>query len=238
MKLCYKIFSFFLLCLFSGSLYCQGGYHFGIKGGISLANQTLNESDRRMLLTYHGNLFVETRDPNDRGALYAQLGMHTRGSSFGRTNFGSNGLKYEYQNLALLLGARKKIASGLSAQPYYTLGIRIEYTLGHNLQEIGLRLDEANSVPNPINNFQFDILQPNYVNKINYGISIGGGFEFYGGDFFTPAIEFNISPDLSFQYDRPEIPVSTGTLRAVQIRNLTFEVSLVLKFLREIVYTN
>ena len=72
------------------------------------------------------------------------------------------------------------------------------------------------------------------MNSFNYGLTVGGGFEFGGTDFFTPAIEFSISPDVSFQYDRPELP-NLG-LNQARIRNITFEISLVLKFLREIVY--
>jgi len=235
MKLGSKVLTYCIVFLLCTAVYGQDGFHFGIKGGPTLANQTLNESDRRFLLTYHGSLFVESRDPGDRGALYAQLGMHNRGSSFGRSNIGSSGLQYNFQNLSLQLGARKKVSSGLSVQPYYFVGIRVEYTLGDNMEEMFLRLFNINS-NNINNNFSFSLLEPEFVNKINYGLSFGGGFEFSGGEFFTPALEFNISPDVSFQYDRPEL--NNPPVPVTQIRNLTFEVSLVLKFLREVIYTD
>ena len=234
MKICYSLLSLYFVFV-SGSIWGQtAGYHFGMKGGVSLANQSWNENDRRMLFTYHGNLFIESRDPDDRGALYAQIGMHTRGSSIGITTFRRNDLNYQFQNLSFQLGAKKKVPSNLGAQPYYFVGIRGEYTVGDNLLEIGERRLEISNV-NP--NFPLDIQDPIHIRKLNYGITLGGGFEFIGGEFFTPAIEFNISPDLSFQYDRPQIENTTaGILPATQVRNITFEISLVMKFLREVIY--
>lgn len=234
MRLRYKFAYCCLALLLYSSVGAQGGYHFGIKGGVSLANQTWNEGERRILPTYHGNIFVESRDPNDRGALYAQLGMHTRGSSLGFASFRNSNFQYRFQNLSLQLGARKKVSSGLSVQPYYMVGIRVEYTLGDNLLEIGERRIEISNF-NP--NFPLNIQDPIHIRKLNYGISLGGGIEFAGGEFFTPALEFNISPDLSYQYDSPPIENTiNGPQGAVQVRNLTFEISLVMKFLREIIY--
>ncbi len=228
------------LFLASFSLISQeaGGYHFGLKGGISLANQNWNNADRRILFNNHFNVFVESLDPDEKGSLFAQLGIHSRGSGI-RVNFLNGGFAndgYVYRNLSLLLGAKRKLASVQALKPYYFVGVRLEYTLFNNLQDIIERYY------NPSTRSSFIYPDPNFITKLNYGISMGGGFEFDGGKFFNPAIEINFSPDLSFQYDQPPIgtviapngmPVDVPQRR---IRNFTLEVSLVLRFLREVIY--
>ena len=214
----------------------QAGFHFGAKLGPSLANQSWNENERRMLLTYHGNVFLETRDPDNRGALFAQLGIHNRGSSFRTINFGRSNIEsgYKFQNVSLMLGAKKRIETSMAARPYYLVGIRAEYTIDDNLEEVITSICTSSFLSEVNNLCPFP--DPIFINRINYGISIGGGFEFTGGEFFTPSLEFTISPDISMQYDRPDLP--NFNVSAAQVRNLTFEVSLVLKFLREVVYTD
>jgi len=232
------IFVLLSLFVFSGpsGLSAQGGFHFGIKAGPTMANQTWNNSERRMLLAYHGNVFIESLDPNDRGALFASLGMHTRGSSI--RSFGLTGSaianEYRFQNASLMVGARKKIASGLSVQPYYLVGLRAEYTISDNLEE-------AFTCFNLLSGAFFCTADPIFVRRFNYGLTFGGGFEFSGGEFFHPCLELSISPDASFQYDRPEtggVNTSGGVISGARVRNLSFEVSLVLKFKREVIYTD
>lgn len=228
-----------LLCTYAVDLGAQGGYHFGIKAGPTLANQTWNEGERRMLFAYHGNVFVESRDPNDRGSLYAQLGMHTRGSSIRLLTLGSsvdNG--YKFQNISLQVGAKKNVSSSLNFQPYYFAGIRGEYNVSNNLLDIIERYCTGNT--QIVCNFP----DPVFINKITYGITIGGGLILSESEFFSPTIEFSFSPDMSYQYQQPSlgnIPNPNGgttTLGERQIRNVSFEVSLVLKFLREVIYTD
>ncbi len=227
----------FVLILFIGLFgalnigVAQDGFHFGAKGGFTLANQNWNENDRSALLTFHGNVFVESLDLDDRGSLFAQLGLHNRGSSIRNNTFNFNTLQtgYKFQNISLMVGAKKSIPTNFSAGVYYLLGLRAEYTLSNNLEQV---LIDFCSITTTTNRCPFP--DPLFVNSFNYGLTVGGGFEFGGTDFFTPAIEFSISPDVSFQYDRPELP-NLG-LNQARIRNITFEISLVLKFLREIVY--
>jgi len=76
-------------------------------------------------------------------------------------------------------------------------------------------------------------------------MSIGGGIEFLGSAYIQPAIEFTISPDLSLQYQSPAIPnvISpydgrTITIGERRIRNITFEISFILRFLREVIYVD
>lgn len=221
------------------SSFTQGGFHFGVKAGPSLANQNWNEFERRMLFAFHGNVFVETRDENNRGALFAQLGMHTRGSSIrSGTIFGQSSIPsgYKFQNLSLMVGAKKQIETDMYARPYYLVGIRVEYTVANNLQRVIETVCTPAYLALPGNNNNCRLPDPIFINSLNYGISIGGGFEFQGGEFFTPMLEFTISPDVSFQYDRPELQ-NFGVTQA-RVRNLTFEVSLVLRFLREVIYTD
>jgi len=221
------------------SLQGQGGFHFGIKAGPTLANQTWNQGERSGLFTYHGNLFVESRDPNDRGSLYAQLGLHNRGSSFGFTVIGGGNtqLGYEFQNVSLQAGIKKNVASSLNMQPYYFAGIRGEYQLSNNLREIiesrctGSFLVNCAFFPDPV-----------FINDFTYGITIGGGLYLSETKYFSPSLEFAFSPDLSFQYQQPSlgnIPDPQGGTQTIgerQIRNVSFEISLVIRFLREVIY--
>ena len=213
----------------------QNGYHFGTKGGISIGNQNWNGAERSPLFSYHINGFIESRDPNLRGSLYAQFGLHTRGSGLG-VIFNSNSRNsYRFRNLSLLVGFKKVLDKEvLSANPYYFMGIRGEYTVSNNMREIQeffinvFNANPTNTIPS------FITAEPAFVNQWLYGISIGGGFQFYGSEFFNTALEFTLSPDINFQYNR--LPGQISGQDALQIRNVTFEISLVFRFLREIIY--
>jgi len=216
-----------------------GGYHFGLKLGPTLANQNWNGADIRPLFTYHINAFVESRDPNEKGALFAQLGLHNRGSSIFINRVGnlnrSTG-RYRFRNLALMVGAKKLLDTQiLGAQPYYLIGIRGEYSFSNNMREQQELFNQIfasipiQEVPTLVR------VEPAFAQQWLYGISLGAGFKFEGTEFFDTALEFTLSPDLNFQYNR--LPGAVGTnSSALQIRNVSFEISLVLKFLREIIY--
>lgn len=234
-----SLLTILILTSFSFGIAAQGGYHFGMKGGLTFANQTWNDGERRIMLTNHINVFVETRDLENKGSLFAQIGLHARGSGI-RFNFLSGGFGddgYLFRNVSLLLGAKRKVATKMNLDPYYFMGIRAEYTLNDNLLDIferyGLNQTLQSSYIYP---------DPFYINKFNYGISIGGGLEFQGGKFFNPALEFTVSPDISLQYDEPplnNVTTGSGQTRSTngrRIRNITFEISLVLRFLREVIY--
>lgn len=238
----------FLFLFFSLSLtYVQAqdntenvsGFHFGPKLGLSLGTQNWDGFERRPMANYHFAMFVESLDPDLKGSLYAQLGYHARGSGL-RLQIGNLGgvftnQAFIYRNISLALGVKKRIVTSSLSTPYYFVGIRGEYNVNNNLKEV--RDEFSIGASNLF--YPFEV----FVRDITYGISFGGGFEFYGGDFVQPAIEFNFSPDLSFQYMSEEVgsvinpfngqPVN---LPARNIRNVTFEVSLVLRFLRQVVY--
>jgi len=222
-------------------VHAQGGFHFGLKAGPTLATQSWNFGDRNIATTYHANLFVESRDLNDKGSLFAQVGIHNRGSSLTLNNFGFGGGRiqsaYNFKNISLLAAVKKDVASGMNVQPYYLVGIRGEYNISDNLEELIVRNCVNNalitSCPYP---------DPVFINAITYGITIGGGLELTTSDFFTSAVEFSFSPDLSYQLQRPVInnvsspqPGNTS-LGELQVRNVSFEISIVLKFLREVIY--
>ena len=57
-------------------------FWFGPKAGGTICIQSWNGSDRQPLLGGNVALFIETTDPEKTsGSLYAQLGLHQRGSS-------------------------------------------------------------------------------------------------------------------------------------------------------------
>lgn len=236
-ELSFSLFFILIMCL--SPAFGQGGYHFGTKGGATMANQNWNGGDRRPYLSYHINAFVETRDPDERGALFAQLGFHNRGSSIGFRTFDNlrNSRAYEFQNISLMLGAKKLLfQTFLGAQPYYFLGVRGEYNLNDNLREMqDFFINLSNNSTNPDFTFSsFISREPAFIQKWLYGISIGGGLQFEGGEFFNTALEITLSPDLNYQYDQGPSNFNGGN--SLRIRNVSFEVSLVLRFLREVIY--
>lgn len=199
-----------------------------------MANQNWNSS---AYFSYHINAFVESRDPEERGSLFAQIGLHNRGSSVGFTSLNNirNRRAYKFQNISLLVGAKKPIEKYLlGGTPYYFVGIRGEYTLSENLREMQedfVKLQSTSINPEVFSTFL--VREPANVEKFLYGISLGGGLQFDGGEYFNTALEFTLSPDLSYQYiGLPQ--GSSGSVR--QVRNVSFEVSLVLRFLREVIY--
>lgn len=226
-KLCYILG--FVLC-FTYSAQSQS-FIFGPKIGPTLAFQQWNNFDRDALLTYNASLFIESYSEEGEGALYAQLGYYTRGSAIRFNNSISNfSSKFKFNNLGLTLGAKQMVGSS-GFKPYYHFGLRLEYTMNTNLDQFE---NSIISVFNPTNQF---------VNKFNYGVSVGGGFQKELSEFIGAAFEVTISPDLSKQYEQPAlsnviVPGSTQprNLGATDIRNLSLEISLVLRLLRKVEY--
>ncbi len=216
----------------TSSIYSQS-FWFGPKLGPTISFQQWNNIEQDALFTYHGALFIETFDEESPSSLYAQLGYHTRGSAIRVNDFfsGFNSSQgFEFNNVALILGAKRKFSTMGSFDAFYTVGIRGEYTVGTNLVEY----ERFESFFYPMDQF---------VNKINYGLSFGGGLEYKLSEFIGGSLEFTISPDLSFQYQSPEIGnitnPFTGNVTNVgerQIRNLSAEISLSIRFLRKVIY--
>ncbi len=206
---------------------------FGPKLGPTVSFQQWNNIEQDALFTYHGAFFIETFDEESPSSLYAQLGYHTRGSAIRVNDFfsGFNSSQgFEFNNVALILGAKRKFSTMGSFEAFYTVGIRGEYTVNTNLQEY----ERFESFFYPMDQF---------VNKVNYGLSFGGGLEYRLSEFIGGSLELTISPDLSFQYQSPEIGnitnPFTGNVTNVgerQIRNLSAEISLAVRFLRKVIY--
>lgn len=214
-------------------------YWFGAKGGFAMNNQSWGKGtsslgiNRSPLFSFNGDFFLESFDGDKKGALYAQLGYHTRGSAirYYSTQYDfKTHTKYRFNNIVLELGAKKTLDLGDSDfDTYFILGIRGEYTVGSNLGKI-VSVGE--------------LISPDYIRKINYGVTFGGGFERPATEFSNVFLEFSIQPDLSFQYEQfpidnirnPWIPNERINLPLTQVRNLSVEAKVGIKFLRKVIY--
>ena len=210
----------------------------GPKGGLTLGVQSWNGIDRQPLFAYHGALMMESFREGSPSSFFGQIGYHKRGSSQRITFFNAGGTPtsrsrqtFEFNNVAVIFGGKRKFDTDNSKKPYYTFGVRLEYTIGTNLSQYD---DPRFAAYFPIDPF---------VNKFNYGATVGFGIEFPFSELMGGYIEANLSPDFSRQYEQPTIPnvinPFTGqptTLREQTIRNITFEVTVGFRFLRKIIY--
>jgi hypothetical protein len=230
-----KSFITLIIFLFSFCTSYSQGFYFGPKGGLTIGFQQWNGLERQALFAYNGAFMIESLDPEYRGSLYIQAGFHQRGSAFRQFNFNgfSNSNKFKFNNLSLEIGAKKRRKGASRKVPYYFFGARLEYNVSTNLDEY----EELNEC---FPFYPFEV----FVNKVTYGVSVGGGIEFEGENrFITPYIEFVVSPDLSLQYRSDPTPnvlncftSQSTTLPEREIRNLTFEVKAGIRFMREVVY--
>jgi len=214
-------------------------FWFGAKGGAAMNFQSWGNGsfsgsvNRDPLFSLNGDIFIESYDEYNKGTLYAQVGYHTRGSSFRFFSFNNTFTEqqgFKFRNIVLELGAKKSLNLDKELDPYFILGIRGEYTIGTNLDDY----INFGSLYYPINEF---------VRKFNYGVTAGGGFEMKMSELSNVFVEFLLQPDLSFQYEQQPIfnvidpwtsqPVNLG-LR--QVRNLSIELKVGLKFLRKVEY--
>jgi len=226
------VFICFLGVVLSTSVSAQG-FWFGPKAGPTLATQKWNAFDQQVLLDWHIAAFVETvASETAEGSLFAQLGYHSRGSSIRFQGFNGTGLAtrgFVFRNLSLMAGAKKFLPERGKSQPYYFVGVRLEYTVDTNLDELD---------PNFAGYYPFEP----FVNKWNYGISVGGGYKFTITEKVGAFVDLTISPDLSFQYQQPAIgnvPTPFGGSIVIperQIRNVSLEITFGLNFLRKVVY--
>ena len=223
----YILILFFGVGLFYSS---QAQYYYGIKGGIGLNMQKWNSFERDILFTPLVDLYVESHD-DPVNKMYGSLGFHTRGSAvrgFGFQSFNS----YRFNNISLEGGFKQMLSVTKKYNPYYMVAGRLEYTVSTNLGG---------------NSTQFSVLNlvdDNFVNKFNYGLTIGGGFEFNWDDTKVIFIEASINPDASKQYDQPSTavitnpnpspfnPSTTITIRPQEVRNVSLELKVGIKFLR------
>ncbi|MBL7815290.1 MAG: hypothetical protein JNL70_09775 [Saprospiraceae bacterium] len=228
-------------------------YAFGVKGGLTAANQRFNSGgsyDNGLLFKYHGALYIENAPDDPTSVLFAQVGYHTRGHArrYRRgvsVNYQTNQLfevpafteQFVFNNAALIVGVKRRGVLN-SDRAYYAVGLRGEYTVKTNLA------DNTGNLP-----LLYSLYYPSkdFVKKINYGLTLSGGYEFPFSELFGGFVELNIHPDVSRQYYQPPITVNSvnpftgeqiGTIPEQSIRNLTIEVTLGLRFLRKIIYTD
>lgn len=226
-----------VFCLFlstTSGIKGQGSI-FGPKGGLAFGLQTWNGYDREPLLAYHGALYVESNRESGLGALFAEVGYHTRGSSENVFFFtgGGSGFRskqnFKFNNLSAIFGAKKYFKPGSGSVPYFGFGLRLDYTLSTNLSQY-----ETYAGYFPL---EF------YVNKFNYGGSASAGYTFPFSELIGAFIEISVHPDFSKQYEQPGgiaiISPLTGQsirLREQSIRNISFEVSLGFRFVHKVIY--
>ena len=235
-----------ILCLFTAAQ--SQSYYFGFKGGLTISTQKWGQSySRSPLWRYHAIAFIESAPEDNAFGLFAQFGYHVKGSQI-RTNattifvggiprnIPARSTPFLFNNLSLTLGAKQKFdVGGGHTKMYYLFGIRGDYTLSTQLRPEGI--DENNICHIAI--YPLD----RYVKDFVFGMTAGGGFEFPFSEYVGGLIEFTVNPDFTPQYDSPPIPndlcTSPGnpsTIREIQIRTITFEVTFGIRFLHKIEY--
>lgn len=219
---------------------------YGIKFGPSIGVQKWDGfNSRDPLFAYHAAAFIESVPEESQFALFAQAGFHVRGSAIRRfagvyttTNgeereFAADTDRFEFRNIALVLGGKRKYDFGANKIAYYSLGLRGEYTIGTNLDQYS-----------EVNRFYLTYPVDEFVREFNYGVTIGGGFEFPMSEYIGVIVELSASPDFSKQYNQPPIvnvpipnqPGQSRTIPERQISNISLELSVGFRFLHKIEY--
>ena len=235
----FRFYLMFFVLFLSPLKVASQSFWMGAKGGGAMNFQSWGDGsfggsvNRDPLFTLNGDAFIESFDEFNKGSLYAQVGFHTRGSSFRFFSFNnvfSQQQGFRFRNLVAEIGAKKALFSAKKYFPYFILGVRAEYTLSTNLDDY-------------VNFGQLFYPISEFVRKFNYGVTAGGGFELPVSELSNVFLEFSLQPDLSFQYEQQPLfnitdpwtsqPVNIG-LR--QVRNLSIEVKVGIKFLRKVEY--
>ncbi len=232
------------LALFTNfySLHAQT-FAFGVKGGLTIANQKWENYEKEPLFTYHGDFYIESADEEATRAMFGSLGYHVRGSSLKRVKvYNANGelqklatKNFQFKNIVLGIGAKQKFPKN-AINAYYMFGLRGEYNIGTNLSQY--HSDTGfNSLYFPDDNF---------VKKFVLGLTIGGGIEFSFSELVGGILELSVQPDLLPQYERPPLenvpnpypPGQTVQLSQQRIKNLNLELTFGIRFLRKVVYVD
>ena len=228
------IFIFFISFSSYQQIHAQS-FWFGPKIGPGLNFQFWDQYNRQALIAPNFSFFIETYSEDKPSSFYAQVGYHSRGSSILTANIfsGINSQQaVRFNNAVLELGGKKLLSMDKKFNPYYLLGLRLEYNVNNNLESF----DRFQSFFYP--NEQF-------IEKFVYGVSFGGGFNTRISDLIGADIEFVFTPDFSFQYIQPMIPNVRDpfsgqniTLREQSIRNYGLEIRFVMRFLRQVIYVD
>ena len=229
----------FLIAGISTTISAQGQI-FGLKGGLSVGTQKWNSFERDPLYATHFAVSMESAELDRKSALYGQIGYHTKGSAirFQRffdingNEFKPSATDFKFNNLGLQVGVKQILGDdSADSRLFWKIGLRGEYTLSTNLDEFDNRL--ALSFPTDA-----------FVRKITYGVSFGGGYEFYLSDLVRGFVELHIGQDLSNQYQQPAIsgvsdpnrPGQTINIRERKITNTIVELSVGVLLWRKVEY--
>ncbi|MEY4134137.1 MAG: hypothetical protein ACOYOO_06710 [Saprospiraceae bacterium] len=235
----------------SASSFAQS-YAFGVKGGLTVGTQKWDNSfEREPLLRQHIIAFIESAEEDQPFALFAQAGYHVKGSAIRtfrsvftqvdgtQVDVPATSTPFIFNNASLTLGIRQKFDFSGKKKLYYLFGIRGDYTISTKLRPDNL---PASALLLYGNIYPFD----EFVNRFNYGATVGGGIELPFAELTGMVLEFSVNPDFSYQYNQPLIrnvinPNPFGGTNRIdiperQIVNLTFELSLGFRFINKIVY--
>jgi hypothetical protein len=221
-----------------------------LQGGLSCGLQKWDNSfDREPLWADHVALAIESvNNDDDRSSLFMQIGYHIKGSALRfryynyNTGFpgGVSTEPYKFRNISMILGAKQKIAreSG-NSRYFYFGGIRGDYTISTNIDELGAKYG---------NSAYAAILYPNvgYMNRWLFGVSAGVGIEYDFSELIGGEIKLSVHPDFTLQYNQPAIgnvlnpfnPGTTTTISERRIRNTTVELSVGLRLLHKVEIVN
>lgn len=240
----FRFLLFFVLALLIVNDLCAQGTAYTLKSGLTLGVQKWDGFDQDPLFKYHGAISAESLDETAQFSIFAQAGYHLKGSALRNGSFlDQNGnfnrlsaQEFIFRNISVVLGAKRKYELTDAMKGYYLIGLRGDYTLSTNLDQYKSFNELNGGLYYPDNGF---------VKKWNYGLSLGGGFEFAFGELVGASLEFTVNPDFSYQYRQPDIPnvrdPYTGqnrTLPSREIRNVTFEISAGFRLLRIVEYVD
>ena len=226
-----KYIAILIIVLPTFSTVAAQGFAWGPKGGLSLGQQSVKGYSRDILFAYHGALYLEQLSEEDKYALFAQIGFHQRGSAIrtpaftniNGTRIPSRTRKSVYGNAVLQLGGKQKFYMGEDTKWYFGVAIRGEYNLSVDL-------------PNDL------YTNPNLedrTTKFVYGVTAGIGLQHMFSRLAGVILEFNVHPDFSDQIIIPaqrSIDNPNRIIPESRVRNVTYEISLGFRFLREVIY--
>ena len=240
------VFSILLFTAVFGQMSAQSTA-FVLNGGLSIGFQKWDNSfDRQPLYKYHVALAIESvNNETDDAAVFMQFGYHIRGSATRFRFFYQGGgideysQEFQFRNLSLILGGKQKFPLGRRSRYFYYGGVRGDYTLNTNIDELA-----------GAQTLQYAIYYP-FVGSMRRwmaGVSAGGGIEFPFTDLIGGQLTFSVHPDFLYQYNQPSISNVTNpydptgstkiTIPERRIRNITLELSFGLRLLRKVVYAD
>jgi len=238
-----KILLLFVIIFFGNQILEAQSRAYTVKGGLTVGTQKWETIQQDPLFRYHGIIGVESAPESNSFALFAQAGYHIKGSSWRNlllsnvtgSNFTITSQDFEFQNVSLTLGAKNKFRDRGTTTFYYLFGIRGDYNVGTNLEEYRPANEFSNA---PI--YPFD----EAVQKITYGMTLGGGAEVPVSEFVSAIFELTVNPDFREQYRQGSFTANVNfngttnprTFPERKITNLSLELSVGFRFLHKIEY--